>query len=124
MFDNAGLMGRLAEQNTGCLNWEPYLPLIFARVQKMFNLPVHYNKTSVASGRGGQLDSQTAARWIVSTLGGGSQTQHYLTRLFLSIESYYHPANVGRCEIYRTMRRDAAPVTFAKCFLLPDIRTN
>jgi proteasome activator subunit 4 len=85
----------LAEQNTGCIDWEPYLPAMFARVLKMFNLPVRYNKTSVG-GKGTQLDSQTAARWIVSTLGGGSQTQHYLSRLLLSIESYYHPANIGR----------------------------
>ena len=89
------MLGRLAEQNTGLIDWEPYLPVIFARVQKMFSLPVCYNKTSVG-GKGALLDSQTAARWIVQTLGGGSQTQHYLHRLFLSIESYYHPANIGR----------------------------
>ncbi len=89
------MLGRLAEHNTGCVDWEPYLPVMFARVLKMFNLPVRYNKTSVG-GKGTLLDSQTAARWIVNTLGGGSQTQHYLSRLLLSIESFYHPANIGR----------------------------
>ena len=92
---NSGLLGRLAEENSGCVDWEPYLPVMFARVIKMFNLPVRYNKTSVG-GKGTLLDSQTAARWIVGALGGGGQTQTYLSRLLLSIESYYHPANIGR----------------------------
>ena len=29
------------------------------------------------------------------TQGGGSQTQQYLNRLLIALESYYHPSNIG-----------------------------
>ena len=52
------------------------------------------------------MDDYSAARWIVSTLGRGqagqSETQTYLTKLFGSIDSYFHPANIGRCVLFIT----------------------
>ena len=57
-----GLLARLAEDAPGLLDWGPHLPVVFTRIQKMFGLPVHYNKTNVGS-KGLQLDSGTAARW-------------------------------------------------------------
>ena len=44
------------------------MAVVFTRVQKMFSLPVHYNKINVAH-KGSALDTATAAKWIVSTLG-------------------------------------------------------
>ena len=44
------------------------MPVIFTRVQKMFSLPVHYNKINVGN-KGALLDSSTAAKWITYTLG-------------------------------------------------------
>ena len=45
------------------------------------------------------MDDLSAARWIVATLGrteaGESETQMYLTKLFGSVDSYFHPANIG-----------------------------
>jgi proteasome activator subunit 4 len=90
-----GLLARLAEDASGLVDWGPALPVVFTRVQKMFGLPVHYNKTNVGY-KGQQLDSNTAARWVVNTLGGGGKTQEYLGQLLFSLESYYHPANTGK----------------------------
>jgi len=95
------LLARLAEHNTGLVDWSKYMPIIFTRVQKMFSLPVHYNKTNVGH-KGMSLDCSTAARWIVNTLGGQSPTQQYLSQLFQSLESYYHPANIGKYSIKLT----------------------
>jgi len=95
------LLARLAEHNTGLVDWSKYMPVIFTRVQKMFSLPVHYNKTNVGH-KGMALDSTTAARWIVNTLGGKSPTQQFLSQLFQSLESYYHPANIGKYSIKLT----------------------
>ena len=90
-----GLLARLAEDAPGCIDWSPLLPVVFTRIQKMFGLPVHYNKTNVGY-KGQQLDSHTAARWVVATIGGTGQTQVYLSQLLASLESYYHPANTGK----------------------------
>ena len=95
------LLARLAEHNTGLVDWSNYMPVIFTRVQKMFSLPVHYNKTNVGN-KGMSLDSTTAARWIVNTLGGEGPTQNFLSQLFQSLESYYHPANIGKYSIKLT----------------------
>ena len=92
----SGLFGRVAQFTVGRIDWNPYLPLIFSRVQQMFNLPIKFNKTSVG-GRASALDSNAAARLIVYTMGGTqSQTKMYLRKLFASLESYFHPANIGR----------------------------
>ena len=49
--------------------------------------------------KGSPMDDLSAARWIVATLGrteaGESETQMYLTKLFGSVDSYFHPANIG-----------------------------
>ena len=91
----AGLFARLSEHSVGLIDWKPYLPFMFARIQQMFHLPVLFNKTSVG-GKITVLDSSSAARWIVNTLGGESQTKVYLRKMFVSLESYFHPANFGR----------------------------
>ena len=88
------LYARLAEHNIGRIDWEPYVPIFFTRIQKSFNLPVLYKKISVAS-KYQSLDPGIISRWIVSSCGRGSCTQRYLDQLFKALESYYHPANFG-----------------------------
>ena len=39
-----GLLARLANQTTGLIDWNPYLPFIFSRVEQMFHLPVKFKK--------------------------------------------------------------------------------
>ena len=38
------MFARLAEHSVGLVDWNSYLPLMFARIQKMFHLPVVFNK--------------------------------------------------------------------------------
>ena len=38
------MFARLAEHSIGLVDWNSYLPLMFARIQKMFHLPVVFNK--------------------------------------------------------------------------------
>ena len=88
------LYARLADHNIGMIDWEPYIPAFFTRIQKSFNLPVLYKKISVAS-KLQPLDSGHISRWIVATYGRGSSTQKFLDQQLKALESYFHPANVG-----------------------------
>eukprot|EP00094_Tigriopus_californicus_P000230 TCALIF_00223-PA protein Name:"Similar to psme4 Proteasome activator complex subunit 4 (Xenopus laevis)" AED:0.06 eAED:0.06 QI:66/0.84/0.71/1/0.84/0.85/14/306/1826 len=89
------LFARLAENNIGQINWEPYIPLIFTRIMHGFNLPVTYKSTSVG-GKPQMSDMTTIVRWIVSTMGPQSSSQRHLRQMVLAIETYYNAANCGR----------------------------
>lgn len=41
------IMARLADNNIGLIDWEPYVPMIFTRIQRNFHLPVMYKHTSI-----------------------------------------------------------------------------
>ena len=68
LISSPGLLARLAEHNAGEIDWSECMPVIFTRVLKMFSLPVYYNKINVGH-KGVSLDSSTAAKWIIYTLG-------------------------------------------------------
>ncbi|CAG0897570.1 unnamed protein product, partial [Darwinula stevensoni] len=87
------LMGRLAYDNVGYIDWEPYMPMIFLKLLQSFYLPVTYKKVSPGNTC---LDIQPAVMWITGTLGGGSTCGDHLKKLFSALESYFHPANLGR----------------------------
>lgn len=89
------LFARLAENNIGQIEWEPYIPLIFTRIMRGFNLPVKYKSMSVG-GKPQMSDMTTIVRWIVSTMGPSSSTQRHLRQMVLAIETYYNAANCGR----------------------------
>ena len=89
------LYGRLADHNIGAIDWEPYIPTIFSRIMKNFNLPVHYKNTNVGN-KSSMVDVHSSCRWIVATIGGKSSVQQYLDQMFQCLESYYHTANYGR----------------------------
>ena len=58
----------MAEHNQGEIDWSCCMADIFTRVQKMFSLPVFYSKINVGH-KGASLDSATAAKWIINTIG-------------------------------------------------------
>ncbi|XP_050688195.1 proteasome activator complex subunit 4-like isoform X2 [Eriocheir sinensis] len=88
------LFSRLAWHNIGYIDWEEHLPMVFTKVLRSFRLPVSYKKTHVGKGDG--LSQFASAMFIVANLGGNSKTQENLSRLFKSLESYYHPSNSGQ----------------------------
>ena len=89
------VFARLAWRNIGYIDWSPHMPLIFTRILRSFHLPVNYKKMSVQVNKLVGLDKSAIGMFLISNLGGGSDTQSNLDRLFKTLESYYHPSNVG-----------------------------
>ncbi|XP_054263116.1 proteasome activator complex subunit 4-like [Macrosteles quadrilineatus] len=87
------IISRVASHNVGHIDWEPHMALMYTRILRNFNLPVNFKKMKVNKAH--KLSTSAVTVWIVATLGGGSSSQTYLTRMMKVMESYFHPANVG-----------------------------
>ncbi|XP_062859085.1 proteasome activator complex subunit 4B isoform X2 [Trichomycterus rosablanca] len=91
------LFARLANDNIGYINWDPYIPKIFTRILRSFNLPVGTSQMMVPKYLTNSYDIGHVVLWISSMLGGAqNQAQKQLNGLFSSIASFYHPSNNGR----------------------------
>uniref|UniRef100_A0A8B9HHN8 Proteasome activator subunit 4b n=1 Tax=Astyanax mexicanus TaxID=7994 RepID=A0A8B9HHN8_ASTMX len=91
------LFARLANDNIGYVNWDPYIPKIFTRILRSFNLPVGTSQMVVPRYLTNSYDIGHVVLWISSMLGGvQNQVQKQLNGLFSSIASFYHPSNNGR----------------------------
>ncbi|XP_053680435.1 proteasome activator complex subunit 4B-like [Anopheles nili] len=84
----------VAFRNIGYIDWEPHIPIMFARITRSINFPVHYR--SAKGVRASGLLPESIATWIVSVLGPQSSAQKYLNTFMSTIESYLHPANTGK----------------------------
>ncbi|KAG7204017.1 hypothetical protein KM043_001879 [Ampulex compressa] len=87
------LMARTAMHNIGYIDWEPYIPTMFTRFLRSFDLPVIYK--NIRDKKHYKLNNVSIAIWITSVLGGGSSAQMYLNKILKTIETYLHPANHG-----------------------------
>jgi len=95
--DLVSLFTRLACENIGYVDWEPYMSKVFTRILRSLNLPVGGGKIQVMlSNSHPGYDLIEVAWWISSMLGGGSSCQKHLTKLFSALESFYHPSNHGK----------------------------
>ncbi|XP_053495926.1 proteasome activator complex subunit 4B isoform X1 [Ictalurus furcatus] len=91
------LFARLANDNIGYINWDPYIPKIFTRILRSFNLPVGTSQMVVPKYLTNSYDIGHVVLWISAMLGGAqNQAQKQLNGLFNSIASFYHPSNNGR----------------------------
>ncbi|XP_028325388.1 proteasome activator complex subunit 4A isoform X1 [Gouania willdenowi] len=91
------LFARLANDNIGYIDWDPYIPKIFTRILRSFNLPVGTSQMIVARYITNAYDIGHVVLWVSSLLGGPSkQAQAQLSGLFNSITSFFHPSNHGR----------------------------
>lgn len=91
----AWLIARLASFNTGRIDWEPYLPIMYGRFLRILRLPVAYKKKQTIKQF--TIDVSAMTLWIVSTLGGGKEPAFFhLEKFMQTLESYFHPANTGR----------------------------
>ena len=81
------LYGRLAFENSGLIEWSPYIEFLFPKFMGIFGIP----------GTGfSELHNYDASVWIIGTLGGsgtGKIIQKNLSKMISAMESYYHPAN-------------------------------
>nr|XP_015218489.1 PREDICTED: proteasome activator complex subunit 4 isoform X1 [Lepisosteus oculatus] len=91
------LFARLASDNIGYIDWDPYIPKIFTRILRSLNLPVGSSQVLVPRYLTNAYDIGHIVIWVSSMLGGPSkQAQKQLSGLFNSITSFFHPSNNGR----------------------------
>ncbi|KAM5165243.1 proteasome activator complex subunit 4 [Mantella aurantiaca] len=91
------LFARLANDNIGYVDWDPYVPKVFTRILRSLNLPVGSSQVLVPRQLANAYDIGHAVIWITAMMGGPIKTvQKHLTGLFNSIASFYHPSNNGR----------------------------
>uniref|UniRef100_A0A667ZTN8 Proteasome activator subunit 4 n=1 Tax=Myripristis murdjan TaxID=586833 RepID=A0A667ZTN8_9TELE len=91
------LFARLANDNIGYVDWDPYIPKIFTRILRSLNLPVGTSQMFVPRYVTNAYDISHVVLWVSSLLGGPSkQAQAQLSGLFNSITSFFHPSNHGR----------------------------
>uniref|UniRef100_A0A3Q3F4X4 Proteasome activator subunit 4a n=1 Tax=Labrus bergylta TaxID=56723 RepID=A0A3Q3F4X4_9LABR len=91
------LFARLANDNIGYIDWDPYIPKIFTRILRSLNLPVGTSQMMVPRYVTNAYDISHVVLWVSSLLGGPSkQAQEQLSGLFNSITSFFHPSNHGR----------------------------
>ncbi|XP_077536244.1 proteasome activator complex subunit 4-like [Haemaphysalis longicornis] len=88
------LFSRLALNNVGYIDWEPYLPTMFTRFLQSFSLPTALGHAP-ANRHATAYETGAVVGWITAILGPGSSCQTYLSRLFKTTESFYHPSNTG-----------------------------
>ena len=60
------LLGQLAWLNIGHIDWEEYIPTMYARFMRIFRLPVYYKK--VGHIKMSIITEDRVASWIVWTL--------------------------------------------------------
>lgn len=89
------LMARLSSFTMGYIDWEPYIPLMFVRFSRSFHLPVAYRQKQ--AGKQYKIEISSMALWITCCLNGDKNSTFFqLERFMQALESYYHPANMGR----------------------------
>lgn len=88
------IMGNLAFENIGTINWEPYLPVMFARILRWIDLPVSYKQIKLMKNQ--NFNVSIVAKWVVAVLGPKKTGQEHLSKFVKTIESYLHPANMGK----------------------------
>lgn len=83
---------------SGLIDWNPYLPEIFTKLLRGFGLKIvtGTEKSTVSVGSSAKnVEAEVVCQFLTSIMGGDSECLAYVSRLFLALESYYHPSNFG-----------------------------
>ncbi|XP_076268331.1 proteasome activator complex subunit 4-like isoform X1 [Rhynchophorus ferrugineus] len=91
------IFSSLARFQMGYIDWEPFTAKMFVRFQRCLNLPVNFKQRQ--SGKQHKIDISAMSIWIVCSLHSNNSTFFHLQKLMQTLESYFHPANVGRWAI-------------------------
>ncbi|GAB1609586.1 proteasome activator complex subunit 4-like [Argonauta hians] len=94
-YNLVSLISRLAYDNIGYIDWTPYIPHVFTRFLKGFNLPVGNSKNATQNNN--TVDINAYVLWIISMIDhNNSAVQEHIDKLFETLQSFYHPSNTGR----------------------------
>ncbi|XP_030548961.2 LOW QUALITY PROTEIN: proteasome activator subunit 4 [Rhodamnia argentea] len=103
----AAIIARVIK-NYNFVDWEPFLPALFARYLNMFEVPVANGSASYPFSvdvprytrflfpNKTTTPAKAIAKAIVYSLKPGSSAQEHLEKLINILEQYYHPSNGGR----------------------------
>ncbi|PKI35691.1 proteasome activator subunit 4 [Punica granatum] len=95
-------------KNYSFIDWEPFLPVLFAKFLNMFEVPVANGSGSYPFSvdvprntrflfpNKSSTPAKAIAKAIVYLLRPGSTAQEHLEKLINLLEQYYHPSNGGR----------------------------
>ncbi|KAG5878460.1 hypothetical protein JTB14_022783 [Gonioctena quinquepunctata] len=89
------IMTGLARFQMGRIDWDPYIPSMFVRFQRTFQLPVAFKQRHM--GRHHKINISAMTIWIVCVLNGDKNIAFFHFEKFMQcLESYYYSANLGR----------------------------
>lgn len=96
-FHFSHLLARLAKDNCGYIDWEPYMPMFFTKIIRGLQLQIGKGDYSLEICVNGKvIDVEGTTVLLANTLGANSSVQRRICDLFGALESYFHPSNIGR----------------------------
>lgn len=107
------LMARLASGNIGYIDWSPYITKVFTRLLRSFNLPVGTKMVQV-NRASNHTDIEPFVVWIVSMIGGVNNVQDHIDKLFQTLQTFYHPSNLGKWNIKLSGLLMSFPIAFVR----------
>ncbi|VDI21300.1 proteasome activator subunit 4 [Mytilus galloprovincialis] len=92
------LFARLAHDNIGYIDWTPHISKIFNRFLRSFNLPVGTQEVQIGRTNN-TYDVHSTVTWVVSLMGRNQDVQEHINKLFKTLQTFYHPSNLGKWNI-------------------------
>ncbi|KAL7297989.1 hypothetical protein TKK_0008999 [Trichogramma kaykai] len=92
------LIGNLAYDNIGYIDWNPYLPFLFNSIIKSAKLPIRYKISSSQphSSKHHTIGVQIGfGKWLASVWGNNTEAQFYFEKFLKLTETHLHAANCG-----------------------------
>lgn len=109
------LFSRVAHDSISLIDWTPWIPKIFTHLIKSFGLQGGTHKVQIKRNYT-VFDVNAVVLWIVSMFGGPDDeiVIHHVESLFKSLESFYHPSNIGSWNLKLSQLLSKLPATFIR----------
>ena len=109
------LFSRVAHDSIGLVDWSPWIPKIFTHLIKSFGLQGGTHKVQIKRNYT-VFDVNAVVLWIVSMFGGENDeiVISHVESLFKSLESFYHPSNIGTWNLKLAQLLAKLPATFIR----------
>uniref|UniRef100_A0A0N4ZRB1 Proteasome activator complex subunit 4 n=1 Tax=Parastrongyloides trichosuri TaxID=131310 RepID=A0A0N4ZRB1_PARTI len=133
------MFSSLAKNCCGFVNWEDKYDIIMSKSLRNLDITFGNNREISLTDDNSNTSLRQLATWFIYMLGGKNDGfQNYLSQLFISLESYFHPSNYGdhveslaifvgdltteMCTRIHYERYSAKPINTLKEMLLTDIQ--